>query len=274
MANKLNQDLTPINPVASGILVVNPLIFFRRSPYVFPASFPIPLANLLANFGDIPLYRLNSDPMLKLDLGPSFGCNSIDPIIGGLRCGVGVKATICQLCYSWHDLTNLDITRWLGAGFEEVTWGQELIAASPLELVGIEISLELVETKSPLELVETKSLLELIGTKSSLELIGTESLLELVRTKSPLDLVGSESPLELVGTESPLEMDGTESPLEMVWTESSLEIVRTKSLLEMAGTESPLEMVGTESPLEMTRTESLLSGAGQEMPWVLQAIDV
>ncbi|RWV80048.1 hypothetical protein GW17_00058732 [Ensete ventricosum] len=169
MANKLNQDLTPVNPVASGILVVNPLIFFRRSPYVFPASFPIPLANLLANFGDIPLYRLNPGPMLKLDLGPSFGCNSIDPII--------------------------------------------------------------------------------------------------------VNLVGSESPLKLFGTESPLEMAGTESPLEMVWTESSLEIVRTKSLLEMARTESPLEMVGTESPLEMTRTESLLSGAGQEMPWVLQAID-
>ncbi|RWV87830.1 hypothetical protein BHE74_00049840 [Ensete ventricosum] len=81
MTNKLNQDLTPANPTASGILAVSLLVFFRRFPNVFPASFPITLANLLANFGEIPLHCLNLGPMLKLDLGPSSSCNSIAPVI-------------------------------------------------------------------------------------------------------------------------------------------------------------------------------------------------
>ncbi|RZS28810.1 hypothetical protein BHM03_00062457 [Ensete ventricosum] len=67
------QDLTPVNPAASGILAVSLPIFFWRSPDVFPTSFSIPSVNLLANFGEIPLHHPNSGPMLKLDLGPSYG---------------------------------------------------------------------------------------------------------------------------------------------------------------------------------------------------------
>ncbi|RWV77291.1 hypothetical protein GW17_00061899 [Ensete ventricosum] len=81
MTNQDNQYLTPANPTASGILAVSFLIFFRQSPGVFPASFSIPSANLLANFGEIPLHRPNPDSMHKLDLGPLSSCNSIAPII-------------------------------------------------------------------------------------------------------------------------------------------------------------------------------------------------
>ncbi|RWW05312.1 hypothetical protein BHE74_00016817 [Ensete ventricosum] len=81
MTNKLNQNLTPANSVASDILVVSLPVFFRRSLAVFPASFPIPSGNLLANFGEIPQHCPNPGPMLKLDLGPSSGCKSIAPVI-------------------------------------------------------------------------------------------------------------------------------------------------------------------------------------------------
>ncbi|RWW71671.1 hypothetical protein BHE74_00020570 [Ensete ventricosum] len=51
------------------------------------ASFSIPSANLLANSSEIPLHRLNPGPMLKLDLGPSSGCNSIAlVIVSPVRC--------------------------------------------------------------------------------------------------------------------------------------------------------------------------------------------
>ncbi|RRT34587.1 hypothetical protein B296_00046935 [Ensete ventricosum] len=56
-------------------------VFFRRSSDMFPASFPIPSVNLLKNFDEIPLHHPNLGPMLKLDLGPSSGCNSIAPVI-------------------------------------------------------------------------------------------------------------------------------------------------------------------------------------------------
>ncbi|RZS23796.1 hypothetical protein BHM03_00056777 [Ensete ventricosum] len=63
------------------------LVFFRRSPGVFPVSFPIPSVNLLANFDKIPLYHLNPGPMPKLDLGPLSGFNFIAPIIvSSTRC--------------------------------------------------------------------------------------------------------------------------------------------------------------------------------------------
>ncbi|RWV93193.1 hypothetical protein GW17_00044371 [Ensete ventricosum] len=81
MTNQDNQDLTLANPTASDILAVSHLVFFRRSPGVLPASFLIPSANLLANSDEIPLHRPNPDPMLKLDLGPSSGYNSIAAII-------------------------------------------------------------------------------------------------------------------------------------------------------------------------------------------------
>ncbi|RRT48093.1 hypothetical protein B296_00007465 [Ensete ventricosum] len=77
----LNPNLTPANPVASSILTVSLLVFFQRSPHVFPARFVILSANLLANFNEIPLHRPNPGPMLKLNLGPSSCCNSIYPVI-------------------------------------------------------------------------------------------------------------------------------------------------------------------------------------------------
>ncbi|RWW53075.1 hypothetical protein BHE74_00040466 [Ensete ventricosum] len=81
MTDQDNQDLTPVNPITFGILAVSHLVFFLRSPSVFLASFLIPSANLLANFGKIPLHHLNLCAMHKLDLGPSSGCNFIALII-------------------------------------------------------------------------------------------------------------------------------------------------------------------------------------------------
>ncbi|RWV93974.1 hypothetical protein GW17_00043532 [Ensete ventricosum] len=87
MTNKLNQDLTSTNPTASGILATSLPVFFWRSPDVFLASFTIPSADLLANFGEIPLHRPNLGPMLKLDLGPLSDCNSIAPVtVSPTRC--------------------------------------------------------------------------------------------------------------------------------------------------------------------------------------------
>ncbi|RWW47009.1 hypothetical protein BHE74_00047034 [Ensete ventricosum] len=53
MTNQDNQDLTPANPAASDILAVSHLVFFRRCPDVFSASFPIPSKNLIANSDEI-----------------------------------------------------------------------------------------------------------------------------------------------------------------------------------------------------------------------------
>ncbi|RZS22657.1 hypothetical protein BHM03_00055463 [Ensete ventricosum] len=63
-----------------SILATSLPVFFRRSPGVFPASFLIPSANLLANFSEIPLHHPNPGPILKLDLSPSSSCNSIAPL--------------------------------------------------------------------------------------------------------------------------------------------------------------------------------------------------
>ncbi|RWW03526.1 hypothetical protein GW17_00033311 [Ensete ventricosum] len=80
MTNQDNQDLTFANPAASGILAVSLPVFFRQSLSVFPTSFPIPSANLLANFGEIPLHRLNPTDA-QIDHGPSSGSNFIAPVI-------------------------------------------------------------------------------------------------------------------------------------------------------------------------------------------------
>ncbi|RRT33955.1 hypothetical protein B296_00049632 [Ensete ventricosum] len=74
-------DPTSTNPVASGILAISSLVFFWRSPFMFPMSFPIPSVNLLANSRRDPTASSEPDLMPKLDLGPLSGCNSIDPVI-------------------------------------------------------------------------------------------------------------------------------------------------------------------------------------------------
>ncbi|RWW83959.1 hypothetical protein BHE74_00007483 [Ensete ventricosum] len=81
MTKQDNQDLTSANPVAFDILAVSLPVFYRRSPGMFLVSFPILSMNLLENFDEIPLHRLNLGLMLKLNLGLSSGCNFIAHVI-------------------------------------------------------------------------------------------------------------------------------------------------------------------------------------------------
>ncbi|RWW09938.1 hypothetical protein GW17_00026547 [Ensete ventricosum] len=75
---KLNQDLTPANPAASGILTASLLPAISRH---VPNKLPDPFDESPSELRRDPTTSFELGPMSKLDLGPSSGYNSIVPVI-------------------------------------------------------------------------------------------------------------------------------------------------------------------------------------------------